>query len=114
MANDQECVDLGVLCANVCHALRRGAGPRRKEELSEPVRNAIGRLERWVYPAMYTLRPSTNRGLDHRTIQEIEQKMNEQAKRNKVVKYLTANNIKGKIGGWKLVLNAMLQIFDVR
>ena len=45
MVNDQECVDLGSLCANVCHALRRGAGPRRKEELSEPVRNAIDRLE---------------------------------------------------------------------
>ena len=62
---------------------------------------------------MYTLRPSTNRGLDHRTIQEIEQKMNEQAKRSKVVKYLTASNVKGKIGGWRSVLSAILQIFEV-
>ena len=114
MANDQECVYLGVLCANVCHALRRGAGPRRKEELSEPVRNAIDRFERWVHPAMYTLRPPTDHGLDHRTIQEIEQKMNEQAKRNKTVKYLTASNVKGKIGGWRSMLNAILQIFGVR
>ena len=60
------------------------------------------------------MRPSTSRGLDHRTIQEIEQKMNEQAKRNKVVKYITASNVRGKIGGWRLVLNAILQIFDVR
>ena len=63
---------------------------------------------------MYTLRPSTNRGLDHRTILEMERKMNEQAKRNKVVKHLTVGNVKGKIGGWKLVLNAIFQIFEVR
>ena len=46
MVNDQDCVDLGILCAEVCDALRRGTDGKRKEELSEPVRNAIDRLER--------------------------------------------------------------------
>ena len=45
MANEQDCVDLGILCANVCDALRQGTGERRADELSESVRNAINRLE---------------------------------------------------------------------
>ena len=45
IANDQDCVDLGVLCADVCDALKRGTDGKRTEELSESVRNAIGRLE---------------------------------------------------------------------
>ena len=114
MVNNQDCVDLGILCAEVCDALRRGTGAKRKEELSEPVRKAIDRLERWVYPAMCALRPSTNRGYDHRSIREIERKLNKQAEKNKVVKYLTASNVKGKNAGWRSELNGMLQIFDVR
>ena len=46
MANEQDCVDLGILCANVCDALRRGTGGKKTEELSEPVRDAINRLEK--------------------------------------------------------------------
>ena len=46
MANEQDCVDLGILCADVCDALRRGTGGRRAEELSESVRSAINRLEK--------------------------------------------------------------------
>ena len=45
MANDQDCVDLGLLCADVCDALRRGTGGKKKDELGEPVRHAITRLE---------------------------------------------------------------------
>ena len=114
MVNDQDCVGLGILCAEVCNALRRGAGAKRKEELSEPVRNAIDRLERCVYPAMHTLNPSTNRGFGHRSILEIERKMKKYAEKNRVVKYITASNVKSKIAGWRLELNGILQIFDVR
>ena len=45
MANDQDCVDLGILCANVCDALKRGANGKKLDDLSESVRHAIGRLE---------------------------------------------------------------------
>ena len=45
MVNDQDCVELGVLCADVCDTLRRGTGGKRKNELSELVRHAIVRLE---------------------------------------------------------------------
>ena len=45
MANDQDCVDLGILCGDVCDALRRGTGGQRMDELSDSVRNAMSRLE---------------------------------------------------------------------
>ena len=114
MVNDRDCVDLGILCAEVCDALRRGTGGKRKGELSEPVRNAIDWLERCVHPAMYTLRPSTDRGFDHRSVREIERKLTKQAGKNRVVKYLTTNNVKGNIAAWRLELNGILQVFDVR
>ena len=45
MANEQDCVDLGILCADVCDVLGRGTDGKRTDELSESVRNAIDRLE---------------------------------------------------------------------
>ena len=45
MANEQDCVDLGILCGDVCDALRRGTDGKRVDELSESVRNAVNRLE---------------------------------------------------------------------
>ena len=45
MANEQDCVDLGMLCANVCDILRRGTDGKGTNELSESVRSAINRLE---------------------------------------------------------------------
>ena len=45
MTNEQDCVELGILCADVCDALRRGTDGRGTEELSESTHNAINRLE---------------------------------------------------------------------
>ena len=45
MANDQDCVDLGLLCASVCDALKRGADGKKLGDLNKPVRDAINRLE---------------------------------------------------------------------
>ena len=45
LANEQDCVDFGILCADVCDALRRGTDGKKTDELSESVRNAINRLE---------------------------------------------------------------------
>ena len=63
---------------------------------------------------MYILRPPTNRGHDHRSIQEIRRKMDELANNNELVNSPTAGSVKGKIAGWKLELNEILQVFDVR
>ena len=45
MANDQDCVDLGILCASVCDALKRGTDGKKLDDLNKPVRDAIKRLE---------------------------------------------------------------------
>ena len=45
LADEQDCVELGILCADVCDALRWGADGKRVDELSESVCNAIKQLE---------------------------------------------------------------------
>ena len=55
MANDQDYVDLGISCADICRALDRGMNGKRLNDLSQPVREAINQLTAWVKPAPYTL-----------------------------------------------------------
>lgn len=44
MANEQDCVDLGLSCADVCTALDRGLKGKRLDELSQSVLKAIQQL----------------------------------------------------------------------
>ena len=44
MANEQDFVDLGLSCADICKALKRGMGEKKLEDLSESVRDAINEL----------------------------------------------------------------------
>lgn len=44
MANKEDCVNLGLACADVCKALDRGMDGRRMDELSQPVFGAIEQL----------------------------------------------------------------------
>ena len=44
MANDQGYVDLGLSCADICKALKRGMGDKKLEDLSKSVRDAINQL----------------------------------------------------------------------
>ena len=44
MTNAQDCVDLGLSCADVCKALNRGLKGRRLNELSQSVLEAIQQL----------------------------------------------------------------------
>ena len=44
MANDQDYVDLGLSCANICKALERGMGEKRLNDLSKSVFDAINQL----------------------------------------------------------------------
>ncbi|KAH9005596.1 hypothetical protein EDB86DRAFT_1463631 [Lactarius hatsudake] len=93
MANDQDCVDLGVLCASVCDALKRGTDGKKLEDLNESVRDAIRRLEA--------------------TVEKIRQRIDKVTKRHEIVKFFAASNDKGKIAGWRLELNEILQVFNV-
>ena len=62
---------------------------------------------------MSTSSPSANNALDHRSIQEIQQKVDKLARKNELVKYFTASNGKGKIASWKSELNWVLRVFNV-
>ena len=44
MANDQDYVDLGQACGDVCYRLYRGLEGTRLDELNKPVLDAIGDL----------------------------------------------------------------------
>ena len=44
MVNEQDYVDLGLSCANICKALERGMGGKKLRDLSKSVRDAINQL----------------------------------------------------------------------
>ena len=44
MANDQDYVDLGLSCADICKALERGMGDKKLGDLSKSVCDAITQL----------------------------------------------------------------------
>ena len=62
---------------------------------------------------MSTSRPSNNCALGRRSIWEIQRKIDKLTRENELVKYFTASNGKGKIAGWRLELNGILQVFNV-
>jgi hypothetical protein len=45
MTNGEDCVELGLACADVCAALRQGLDGKLLEDLNNSVREAIERLE---------------------------------------------------------------------
>jgi hypothetical protein len=44
MTNEQDFVDLGISCGDVCQVLDRGLNGRRLDDLSQSVLGAIGKL----------------------------------------------------------------------
>ena len=44
MANDQDYVDVGLSCADICKALERGMGGKKLDDVSESVCDAINQL----------------------------------------------------------------------
>ena len=44
MANDQDYVDLGLSCADICKALERGMGEKKLNDLDKSVCDAINQL----------------------------------------------------------------------
>ena len=55
MANEQDYVELGLNCADICTALDRGMSGKRLDDLSQPVCKAISQLTVWVKKLAHTL-----------------------------------------------------------
>jgi len=52
MTNEQEYVELGLSCADICRALDRGLEGKSLGGISRPVCEAISQLTTWVEPEM--------------------------------------------------------------
>ncbi|KAF9791220.1 hypothetical protein BJ322DRAFT_436311 [Thelephora terrestris] len=91
-ANQQDYVELGQNCVEICCVLDRGTKGKEAEHLSQLVRDAINRLET--------------------TVAEIERKVKEESKRNAALRLLHAKSDKDKIAGWASDINKILQIFN--
>ena len=50
--NEEDYVELGLNCADICGALDRGMTGKRADDLSRSVCEAINQLATWVQPEM--------------------------------------------------------------
>jgi len=114
MINEREYVELGLGCADICRALDRGMRGKTLDDLSQSVCEAINQLTTWVKSMMRSLNGSLNDGLDRRTVAEIQRKVIKQSGRNAVSRLFHAKNDKETIAAWKINLNRILHVFNVR
>jgi len=54
MINEQEYVELGLCCSDICRALERGINGKKLNELSQSVCEAISQLTMWVGPVIHS------------------------------------------------------------
>ena len=113
MTNKSDYVELGLACADVCKALERGLNGKELDDLSPSVREAIEQLTRLAEPGVDTVRRSLT-SLNHRTVEEIHGKVTEKSGRNPLSRLVHAKNDKETISAWKLDLNRILHVFNVR
>ena len=114
MANEADYVEIGLTCADICTALGRGMNGKGPDDLSQSVRDAIAQLTTWVQLAVHGLEQLTDDVLDCRTVAEIQKRVIKQSRRNAVSKLFHARNDKETITAWKMDLNRILHVFNVR
>ena len=113
MVNEQDYVDLGLSCADVCKALERGMGGKKLDDVSKSVCDAINQLTTWVEPPVYISRSSAHHSLDRRTVAKIQEKVMERSGRHRISRFLHSRDDKDAIAAWKSDLNWILRVFDV-
>ena len=113
--NKTDYVELGLACAGVCNALERGMRGRRVGELSRSVLEAIGELTTSVNPAetRFFAQPAYHT-FNRRTVANIREGVVKLGKRNAAARLFHAKNDKGTIASWRLDLNRILHVFNVR
>ena len=114
MVNEQDYVELGLNCADICGALDRGLNGKRLDDISQSVCEAIRQLTMQVVMVSQFLRLTDNT-LDHtRAASDIRKKATRLSGRGHVSRLLYAKGDKEKIAAWKLELNRILLVFNVR
>ena len=114
MANKADYVELGLACADVCKALDRGMKGRKLDDLSQSVREAIAQLTTWVKPVIYTLDNSPTTLLIAGLWQRFKGRSSSRASGTRSLDSSDAASDKDAIGAWKLDLNRILHVFNVR
>ena len=112
MSNEQDFVELGLSCANICKALARGMDGKSLNDLSGSVRAAINQLTTWV-EVIHISCPLAYRSLDDRTVAEIHREISKRSGRSGVSRFLHSRDDKDMIAAWKLNLNELLHVFNV-
>ena len=113
MANEQDYVDLGLSCANICKALERGMGEKKLDDVSKSACDAINQLTTWVEPAIDIPCSPTHPSLDRRTVAEIQDKILKRSGRHGVSRFFRSSDDKDAIAAWKSDLNGILHVFNV-
>ena len=114
MANEQDYVELGLSCADICEALKRGMDRKKLDDLNKSMRDAITKLTMRVGPATSVFRLSTYpRSPDRRTVAEIQNKVIKRSGRSRASRFLHARIDKDAIAAWKSDLSRLLQVFNV-
>ena len=110
MANEQDYIDLGLSCANVCKALEQGMDGKTINDLSESAYDAINQLTTWVELATRISCSSTYHCRDHRTVEAIQERV---LKRSRISRIFYLRDEKDAIVAWKSDLSRILQVFNV-
>ena len=115
MVNQRDYVELGLNCADVCRALERGTSGKKLDDLSQSVYDAINQLTMWVQPEIYGFDGSLTTLLNgRRAVAEIQRKVIKRNGRNTVTRLFNSKNDKETVTAWKLDLNRILHVFNVR
>ena len=114
MSNEQDYVDLGLSCAQICKALQRGMDGKSLNDLSKSVCDAINQLTTWVEVLINVSCPLAYHNLDRRTVAEIQGEVLKRGGRGRVSRFLHSRDDKDVIAAWKSDLNRLLHVFNVR
>jgi hypothetical protein len=114
VAYEQDYVDIGLFCADVCRTLDRGLSGRHLNELSRSVRGAIEELTTLVSNHNAHRGQPTYKSLNRRTVANMQKKLVKKGKRNAFSRCFYEKMDKCAIVAWRQDLNRILQIFNVR
>ena len=113
MANEQDFVELGLSCADICKALERGMGGKSLNDLSGSVCDAINQLTTWVELVIHIACPFAYYDSNRRTVAEIQREVLKRSGRGGTSRFLRSRDDKDVIAGWKSDLNELLRVFNV-
>ena len=113
MADEQNFVNLGLSCRNVCKALKRGMNGRTLDDFSKSACDAINLPTTNVESTTSISSPSVYRGIDRGTVTDIQEKVVKRNWRYMVSQFIHSRDDEDAIARWKSDLNGILHVFNV-